>query len=146
MNYAAGLEDSIIKTVMPPWNGARSVIQTGIDISDLQQSKSVTIVASMEANVAPTSLQSIASNDDEAASAIEVQTLEDAGIIMASPMFQVSLGKTYYHNGFFNVPVKFSDSFPEHGTEISIYCGDSRTLIRATVDRKANQANHTPRI
>lgn len=146
LNYAAGLEDSIIKTVMPPWNGARSVSQTEINIPPIPQSEPVTVDASMEANVEPTPRQSIASTEDEAASSIEVQTLEDAGIMKASPMFQVTLGKTYYHNGFFNVPVKFSDSFPEHGTEISIYCGDSRTLIRATVDRKANQANHTPRI
>lgn len=44
------------------------------------------------------------------------------------------------------MPVKFSDLFPAHGTEITIYCGNSRTLIHALVDRKANQANHTPRI
>lgn len=130
LNYAAGLEDSIIKTILPPWNGARSTQQAGIELSVLSSS--------------------VAMNDDsrlaEAASEIELQDLEAAGVIKASPVFEVVLGKTYYNNGFFNVPVKFSDRFPEHGTEISIYCGDSRTLIRATVDRKANQANHTPRI
>lgn len=148
LNYAAGLEDSIIKTVMPPWNGTRSPIQAKIGIPELtlQQSESMISVKSMDAAIAHTSLRPIASHEDEAASTIELQALEDAGIMRVSPMFQVTLGKTYYQNGFFNVPMKFSDFFPEHGTEISIYCGDSRALIRALVDRKTNQVNHTPRI
>lgn len=135
LNYAAGLEDGIIKTLTPPWNGARSAIRTVVG----------NISNSTDA-LASSSLHSMDIHEDEAASPIEVQALEDAGVMKASPMFQVTLGKTYYHKGFFNVPVSFSDFFPPHGTEISIYCGDSRTLIRATVDRNANQANHTPRI
>lgn len=64
----------------------------------------------------------------------------------SSPIFVVQLGKTYFNQGFFNVPVKASGLFSIHGTEISIYCGAARILICATVDRKANQANQTPRI
>jgi hypothetical protein len=90
--------------------------------------------------------QSAAEGECESASASEIRTLEEAGVIQSSPMFEVILGKTYYRNGFFNVPVRFSTLFPSHGSEISIYCGDSRTLMRATVDRKANQTNQTPRI
>lgn len=143
LNYAAGLEDSIIRTVAPPWNGARSTPQAGVGLPLLQPATPESIEATIAELPAPTSP---AVQESESASASEVRALEDAGVIKASPVFEVTLGKTYYHNGFFNVPVKFSGLFPEHGTEISIYCGDSRTLIRATVDRKANQANHTPRI
>ncbi len=138
LNYAAGLEDSIIRTVLPPWNGARTVQQTGVEPSP--QSDSATV--NDNASTAPSN----AVQEDAEAAPSEVQALETAGIIKASPMFEVVLGKTYFHNGFFNVPVKFSEHFPEHGTEISIYCGSARTLVRATVDRKANQSNRTPRI
>jgi hypothetical protein len=137
LNYAAGLEDSIIRIVTPPWNGARTAPPTAA-APDEPPLPPVPAIAEQPAPQSPA--------EGESASAIEVLALEQAGVIQASPVFEVVLGKTYYHNGFFNVPVKFSGLFPEHGTEISIYCGDSRTLIRATVDRKANQANHTPRI
>ncbi|MDM5181739.1 GIY-YIG nuclease family protein [Massilia sp. DJPM01] len=139
LNYAAGLEDSIIRIVTPPWNGARSA-PSAAAAPDEPPLPPVPAIAE------PPAPQSPAPTEGESASASEVLALEEAGVIQASPVFEVALGKTYYHNGFFNVPVKFSGLFPEHGTEISIYCGDSRTLIRATVDRKANQANHTPRI
>jgi len=139
LNYAAGLEDSIIRIVTPPWNGARTAPPTAA-APDEPPLPPVPAIAE------PSAPQSPAPAEGESASASEVLALEQAGVIQASPVFEVALGKTYYNNGFFNVPVKFSGLFPEHGTEISIYCGDSRTLIRATVDRKANQANHTPRI
>lgn len=143
LNYAAGLEDSIIRTVTPPWNGARSAPQAGAGLPLLQPATPESVEAMIAELSAPTDAPI---QESESASASEMRTLEDARVLKASPVFEVALGKTYYNNGFFNVPVKFSGLFPEHGTEISIYCGDSRTLIRATVDRKANQVNHTPRI
>lgn len=134
LNYAAGLEDSIIKTVAPPWNGARLMPAAPVILLE---------TGAGEENVMelPSSVQA-----NESASTSEVMALEQAGLINAAPTFEVVLGATYYRSGFFNVPVKFSEAFPQHGTEISLYCGDARTLIRATVDRKANQVNHTPRI
>lgn len=146
LNYAAGLEDSIIRTIVPPWNGARSVPQASVE-SPMSQTPQLAIVNEVslldaEISVAPSSVI----QGDGSVSTSEVQALETAGVIVASPAFEVKLGKTYYQHGFFNVPVKYSGLFPEHGTEISIYCGDSRILIRAMVDRKANQANQTPRV
>lgn len=135
LNYAAGLEDSIIRALAPPWNGARSAPPTVVPVEQ-------PVRAEPERNELPAS----ASSEGESVSTFEVRALEDAGVIQAAPTFDVTLGKTYYHQGFFNVPIRFSGLFPEHGTQISIYCGDSRTLIRATVDRRANQANQTPRI
>lgn len=135
LNYAAGLEDSIIRTVAPPWNGARSAPTATVAVEHPLLAEPV-----LDEPPAP------ASSECESVPAVEVRALEDAGVIRAAPTFDITLGKTYYHQGFFNVPVKFSGLFPEHGTQISIYCGDSRTLIRATVDRRANQSNQTPRI
>lgn len=134
LNYAAGLEDSIIRTVTPPWNGARSAPLAGVtEYSPL---------------TAPLHGESplLASSEGESVSSLEVQALEDAGVMRAAPIFDVTLGKTYYHHGFFNVPVKFSGLFAEHGAHIAMYCGDARALIRGTVDRRANQSNQTPRI
>lgn len=135
LNYAAGLEDSIIRTLAPPWNGARSAPLIVVPVEQ-------PVLAEPELDELPAP----ASSEGESVSGFEVQTLEDAGVIRAAPTFDVILGKTYYHQGFFNVPIKFSGLFPEHDTQISIYCGDSRTVIRATVDRRANQSNQTPRI
>lgn len=146
LNYAAGLEDSIIRTIVPPWNGARSVPQASVEFpmpptAQLRILDEVSAIAP-ESSLAPSPIIQA----DGSASAREVRALEAAGVIKASPAFDVKLGKTYYQHGFFNVPVKYSGLFPEHGTEISVYCGDTRTLIRAMVDRKANQANQTPRV
>ena len=142
LNYAAGLEDSIIRVLAPPWNGARSTALTAAP----EPAQYVVADRAEWENAAAPVLQVDTDRESESVSANEVRALEDAGMIRASPVFQIQLGKTYYHNGFFNVPVKFSGLFSEHGTELSIYCGDSRSLIRATVDRKANQTSHTPRI
>ena len=132
LNYAAGLEDSIIRSLSPPWNGARSVPTAGNAQSDgTEEARPLDAVGDTEAESATTN---------------QVRVMGEAGVMMSSPMFEVQLGKTYFHQGFFNVPVKASGLFPAHGAEISIYCGEARTLIRATVDRKANQSNQTPRI
>lgn len=143
LNYAAGFEDSIIKPVEPPWNDAKSAqpTKTSPQFSEPAPPESDAVTTANQAMLACP-----ATHEGESALASELLAMEHAGVIKASPIFDVMLGKTYYHHGFFNVPVKFSNEFPEHGTEISIYCGDPRTLIRATVDRKANQTNHTPRI
>lgn len=134
LNYAAGLEDSIIRSLAPPWNGARSAPPAVVPVEQ-------PLLAKPELDELPAP----ASSEDESVSAFEVRALEDEGVIRAAPTFDIILGETYYHQGFFNVPIKFSRLFPEHGTQISIYCGDSCTLIRATVDRRANQSNQAPR-
>ena len=132
MNYAAGLEDSIIRSLSPPWNGAKSAPMAGN--------------AGSERTEVARPLDAGGDTEAESATTNQVRLMEEAGIMKSSPMFEVQLGKTYYHQGFFNVPVKASGLFPAHGAEISIFCGEARTLIRATVDRKANQSNQTPRI
>jgi hypothetical protein len=143
LNYAAGLEDSIIRTISPPWNGARSsAIAFFVEPTSPSEVSENTEMVKVDFQ----NEQQTEQAGTESASTDEVRAYEEVGLISASPKFEITLGKTYYQKGFFNVPVKFSLIFPEHGTEISVYCGESRTLIRATVDRKANQANHTPRI
>lgn len=132
LNYAAGLEDSIIRSLSPPWNGAKSAPMAGN--------------AGSERTEVARPLDAGGDTEAESATTNQVRLMEEAGIMKSSPMFEVQLGKTYYHQGFFNVPVKASGLFPAHGAEISIFCGEARTLIRATVDRKANQSNQTPRI
>jgi hypothetical protein len=136
LNYAAGLEDSIIRLVAPLWNGARSAptaawARIPPEVKADTDSQAPPIGGLVEA---------------ESASVSEIRKLEENGVIRAAPVFEVMLGKTYFKGGFFNVPIRFAELFPEHGTEISIYCGEARTLIRATIDRKTNQANQTPRI
>jgi hypothetical protein len=141
LNYAAGLEDSIIKTLCPPWNGARS--QPGVTANALPVDTPPT--SSTTTKLEPAEITPIP-NDSEAASDAEVKELRASAILNPLPSFQVKLGKTYFNRGFFNVPVKYAGLFPGHGTELIIYCGSTRTLVRAIVDRNANQGSGTPRI
>lgn len=140
LNQAAGLEDSIIEVVAPPWNGARSAPPATARPPGPAQSDSDGAVSAERLDTAPDKASG------ESATPSELETLEHDGVIQACPTFDVILGTTYYHHGFFNVPVRFSEMLPDHGAELSLYCGAARTLIRAKVDRNANQTSHTPRI
>lgn len=64
----------------------------------------------------------------------------------AHARFTVRLGKTYFNQGFFNVPVAFSHHFAEHGAAVKLYCGSERALLMGVLDRNANQNSKTPRI
>ena len=61
------------------------------------------------------------------------------------PTYDLTLGKTYYENGFFNLGVAV-DRFirPDNGN-ITLYLGSNRQKIVGKVNRDANQ-NGTPRI
>jgi hypothetical protein len=142
LNYAAGLEDSIIQTISPPWNGARSNLTVP---SNPLPVPNTLFSSDLAATALAVETDSVESNDDSVSIA-EVHTLEETGLINFSPTFQITLGSTYFNKGFFNVPVKYSGLFPDHGSVISIYCGGARTFVRAVVDRNANQSSRTPRI
>src|SRR5438093_8246914 len=59
-------------------------------------------------------------------------------------MFKLTLEKTYYRKGFFNVTVDF-DRFVSSDGPVELVLGTSRQTIESRIDRGANR-NGTPRI
>ena len=59
--------------------------------------------------------------------------------------FKITLHKTYYNSGFFNVSVDNESSFAGDGEQVDIFCGESAEPIIGTINRTANK-NSTPRI
>lgn len=60
--------------------------------------------------------------------------------------FEVKLGTAYYNQGFFNVPIKYSENFDADMALIEIQLGEkSDYLIQGYINRTANN-NGTPRI
>ena len=117
INFAAALEDSIIQTLSPPWNGMRS---KGLqdDVDDEEQSDT-------DADVAADDI--------------------DAEFSASAPSFQFLLQQTYYKTGFFNVSVDNQHLFGPRGSGLDIYCGPEKALVQGRFDRTTN-SNGTPRI
>lgn len=59
--------------------------------------------------------------------------------------FGFTLHKTYFQSGFFNVSVDYQSVFAGDGEQIDIFCGDSKSPVIGTINRRAN-SNSTPRI
>lgn len=108
INFAAALEDSIIQTLSPPWNGMRSkdlkdddADRTGMDTDHV---------------------------------ALDI----DAELSASAPSFQFVLQATYYNTGFFNVSVENQHLFGTQGSSIDIYCGPEKALVQGRFDRTTN--------
>jgi hypothetical protein len=56
---------------------------------------------------------------------------------------EITLGNAYYNQGFFNIPIQFTDAFPKKNEQIDVYLDDIKII--AKVNRTANM-NSTPRI
>jgi hypothetical protein len=61
------------------------------------------------------------------------------------PTFEVTLGKAYWSQGFFNVGVSYEKYFGEHGKAIDIYLENMDQPVRGLINRTVN-TNDTPRI
>ena len=61
------------------------------------------------------------------------------------PTFNVLIGKTYFAQGFFNVPVDFARYFDKHGSAILINCAGMRDPIVGKINRTVNSTD-APRI
>ncbi|WP_423200325.1 MULTISPECIES: GIY-YIG nuclease family protein [unclassified Cupriavidus] len=117
INYAAALEDSIIQTLAPPWNGKRR--KTG---------------GTEEDDAA----------DEELEDNPKIAQIGDT-LSACAPTFQFVLQPTYLKSGFFNVTVENQHLFPQEPGSLDIYCGPERYLVKGRFDRTAN-SNRTPRV
>lgn len=170
LNLAAGLEDSIIQTIKPEWNGGRT--STVIESPTEANPPDTSIEAKLEAKVqevvehlpqpAPApphvaiEIRSEAStppaphteNEPRAhrlAPIAECQPSPEAKKLEAAPHFILTLQDTYHRRGFFNVPVNCDNYFGRDEQSITIYCGREKLQVIGMINRTAN-TNGTPRI
>lgn len=141
LNMAAGLEDSIISVLAPPWNGSRASPPSSAAVQDAAAAVMAAGVPAQAVPVAELLPPGRVIAQPDRASVVVGGPSEQARV-----RFAVRLGKTYYHQGFFNVPVAFSHHFAEHGAAVKLYCGSERALMIGALDRRANTNSKTPRI
>lgn len=151
LNMAAGLEDSIIGMLAPPWNGARAAAAAEIPqrrspLLPANATQFALPASSVPKGLALASVPKLSGTSVSAAHSLTSPPLSSVHSNREVTTFKVRLGKTYYEKGFFNVPVAFSTLFGSHGSTVLLYCGGERTLVHAVLDRKANQQSGTPRI
>jgi hypothetical protein len=156
LNLAAGLEDSIIQTLKPEWNGGRTstVIESPTEANPPDTSNE----AKLEAQV-----QEVVQRASEPVQTVEkpVPTIETRAKVSptrtasepkpvpkelsAAPHFILTLQDTYHRRGFFNVPVNCDKYFGRDEQSITIYCGREKLQVIGKINRTAN-TNGTPRI
>ena len=61
------------------------------------------------------------------------------------PVATVTLHKTYYNRGFFNVGVAFQKHITDKDGPMNLYLGEKQEFVQGRVSRSANP-NRTPRI
>jgi len=120
INLAAGLEDSLISGISPPWNGMRRVKIT-------PQTKRENALTEKTSDEERKTRKLILENNE--------------GV----DFFQFQLRTTYFNQGFFNVPVRYKKAFGNDRDRIEIYCGKDQKLIQGYINRSVN-VNDTPRI
>lgn len=121
INLAAGLEDSLIKTLRPRWNGK---FVPGEFVSETEEIETEAVLPE-----SPPPAVSTASTVGKLGSA-----------------FAIKLGKTYYGGGFINTGMGVSDALGKHGEPMLIRLGShNHPGVESHIDRKANR-NGTPRI
>ena len=169
LNLAAGLEDSIIATLKPEWNGGRTsgVIETPTEANPLDTNMEAKLeekvqdamqrLLKAEPTPAPpsTAPQQAADSKNEPsvhrlASVTANQRREnvpnhDAKLLDAAPHFRLTLQETYHRTGFFNVPINVEKYFGKDTESITIYCGREKLAVIGKINRTANN-NGTPRI
>lgn len=124
INLAAALEDSIIQTVNPPWNGSEK------GKYEYEAKKNHSRIETFP-NQAPEQIQPTPTRTK----------LPDNSI----PIFKLLLSKTYYHQGFFNVTREFDRYVGENGAAIEFHLFDSDEVLYGRINRTAN-LNGTARI
>ncbi|MDN2677676.1 GIY-YIG nuclease family protein [Janthinobacterium sp. SUN033] len=65
--------------------------------------------------------------------------------VASADSFQMTIHKTYYRTGFFNIPIAWSNPLAGDKADVMIYCGKEKLVVDAKINRIAN-TNGTPRI
>lgn len=124
INLAAALEDSIIQTVNPPWNGSEK--GKSEFVAKKNHSRIETFPDKTPKKTPPTSTE------------VKLSA-------KSIPKFKLRLSKTYYHQGFFNVTREFDRYVGKNEEEIEFHLFDSDVVLHGRINRTAN-LNGTARI
>lgn len=130
LNIAAGLEDSLISELLPPWNGGK--------LRTISESETLEREA---LNVAPieNSLPIAPGGADERAASVSPPR-------RATGTFTIKLRETYYTQGIINPGKEVSSLLGQHDEPILIRLGrDDPKGILVTINRRANP-NGSPRL
>lgn len=120
INLAAGLEDALIETFNPPWNGK----YLGRPLTEEAERKQLE-VANIETNDAPTITLVPRSTP-----------LQPSTPHIAS--FKIILGEAYYNQGIINPGVKASAYLGDDGEPIKIIFEDGSEPVLSQINRNAN--------
>lgn len=110
LNLAAGLEDSIIKTINPDWNG---------NSKNLMDDKH----------------QNIELDNHFHGNECDVNC-----VTSQSKDHSFNMAPTYWKRGFFNVSVSSSDEFSHDGDNLTIVNHDGTVILTALINRTANKS------
>ena len=127
LNLPAALEDDIIAQLDPPWNGGRDMSRTSGDNARPKEEEAHGPSLSQGSPKPRDSLKS---------------KVPEGGL---RPSFIVTMGKTYFRQGFFNVPVDHERYFAGDGAIAAIYLPGVISPVHGKLNRSAN-GNHTPRV
>lgn len=116
INLAAGLEDSLIKVFDPPWNGR----ERGQPISEEAEREGEEAPAELSERTAP-----LSENPPAAPSAIAT--------------FAITVGPTYYTQGFINPGVAASQHLGNDGEPITVKFDDDTPPVASSINRTANR-------
>lgn len=133
LNLAAGLEDDIIRTLRPLWNGMRTAASEPLADDPLADDP-------LAGDTPP--LQFLADPEDEPAEADPDVVVEHQA---APATFSFVLQPTYARTGFFNVGVAASQHLGPHGARATLWLGNAPTPVLGSINRIAN-TNHSVRL
>lgn len=126
LNIAAGLEDSLIAELAPPWNGG---------------AKPITESEAIEREAMDAS--NLSESDGTPSTEDRVPVMEVARNLGGFP---IVLGETYFRRGIINPGANVSDLFGKDGELMTIRLGeDDEDGVQTTINRRAN-ANGSPRL
>lgn len=120
INLAAGLEDSLISSIKPKWNGGNE--ESNTNYKKIAKSNKI--------------------EQDTTNKPVESDTTLN---LSEYTKISVKLGIAYYNQGFINIPVKYSNKIGAHREEIKFFVNNHDHPIIGYINRTAN-TNGTPRL
>jgi hypothetical protein len=119
LNVAAGLEDALITSFCPPWNGS----DKGQTISEEAERELAEPIAPMNKTT----------NAESSLLGPQIKT-----VVGWEYAFEIKLGKAYYYNGIINPGVAASGYLGKEGEMISVLLGVDGEVVKSRIDRTAN--------
>jgi hypothetical protein len=150
LNLAAGLEKSIIRELLPPWNwksrnGEKVLVTERDDVVKTEQGSDR---GAKDGAAQETSAED--AEDDALGGTEDDQSLSDGSENETPPepigSFEFKLERTYWKDGFFNGKNVGSPLLGEHNAKIEIFYGDEKMPFYGSINRRNTGPGQTPRI